>query len=248
MLDTVPFVTDSIPYLTVDQMREVDRLMVEEYRIGLPQMMEHAGRHLAHLGRERFFGGDARDRAVVVLAGTGGNGGGALVAARRLHSWGATVRVFVTGLPDRFAEIPRRQLEVLPQVAVAVAPAEAIDTVSLTELVIDGLIGYGLQEAPSGAAADLIRWANGQPAPVLALDVPSGLDASSGEVSDPTIRADATMTLALPKEGLRTPGAGEVVGELYLADIGVPRSLYALPTVGLEVGPVFSKGDVVRLR
>jgi NAD(P)H-hydrate epimerase len=245
---TIPTVTDPIPYLSAEQMREVDRLMVEDYGIGLPQMMEHAGRHLAHVARERFFAGDARDRAVVVLAGTGGNGGGALVAARRLHSWGASVRVFVAGAREDFAPIPLSQLDVLPRMAVPVAPADAIGTVSLTELVLDGIIGYSLRGAPRGAAADLVVWANGQPAPVLSLDLPTGLDATTGEVNEPTVRADATLTLALPKQGLSAPDADDVVGELYLADIGVPRSLYALPSVSVEVGPIFSGSDVVRLR
>jgi len=229
----IPLVTDPIPHLSAERMREVDRLMVEDYGIGLPQMMVHAGRHLAHLARERFFSGDARDRAVVVLAGTGGNGGGALVAARRLHSWGASVRVFVTGAREDFAPVP---------------PADAIDTVSLTDLVLDGIIGYSLRGAPHGPAAELIRWANVQPAPVLSLDLPTGLDATTGEVFDPAVRADATLTLALPKQGLSVPEADDVVGELYLADIGVPRSLYAIPSVGVEVGPIFATSDIVRLR
>ena len=80
MIDNWP---KTIPTLTRDQMVEVDRSMIEDFGIELLQMMENAGRHLAHLTRDRFLGGDARDKAVTVLAGTGGNGGGALVAARR---------------------------------------------------------------------------------------------------------------------------------------------------------------------
>jgi NAD(P)H-hydrate epimerase len=245
---TIPRLIEPVPDLTADQMREVDRLMVEEFHIELLQMMELAGRHLAHLARERFLCGDAGDRSVVVLAGTGGNGGGALVAARRLHNWGARVRVFVTEAREHFAPVPRHQLEILPRMAVSLAPADAVASVSLTELVIDGLIGYGLSGPPIGAAAELIRWANGQPAPVLSLDLPSGLDATTGEVFDPSIHATATLTLALPKTGLRAPGTERVVGELYLANIGVPRTLFASPTVGVEVGPIFARGDVVRLR
>jgi len=229
-------------------MREVDRLMGSSYGIEVSQMMVHAGRHLAHLARDRFFSGDVRDRGVVVLAGTGGNGGGALVAARRLHSWGASVRVFVAAGRDDFAPLPLQQLEVLPRMAVPVAPASAIDTVSLTDLVIDGIIGYNLQGAPHGGAGDLARWANQQPAPVLSLDLPTGIDATTGEVFDPTVRAEATLALALPKLGLESAAAREVTGELYLADIGVPRSLYALPSIGVEVGPIFSSSDIVRIR
>jgi len=76
--------TEGVPYVTTDQMREVDRLMVEEYGIVLLQMMENAGRGLARLARDRFLDGDARRRSITVVAGAGGNGGGGLVCARRL--------------------------------------------------------------------------------------------------------------------------------------------------------------------
>ena len=81
----------------------------------------------------------------------------------------------------------------------------------------------------------------------MALDAPSGIDTTTGTVFDPAIRATATMTLALPKEGLRAPGVEERVGELYLADISVPPALYREPALELEVGPIFAESDVIRL-
>jgi NAD(P)H-hydrate epimerase len=84
-------------------------------------------------------------------------------------------------------------------------------------------------------------------APTLALDLPSGLDATTGGAGDPTIEAVATMTLALPKEGLRAEGTDQFVGELYLADIGVPRLLYTRPPLNLEAPDVFAASDRVRL-
>ena len=93
----------------------------------------------------------------------------------------------------------------------------------------------------------MIRWANSKEAPILALDAPSGVDTTTGQVFDPAIRATATMTLALPKEGLRAPGVGIQTGELYLADIGVPPSLYAKPPLGLTVGNIFAQNEIIRL-
>ena len=116
------------------------------------------------------------------------------------------------------------------------------------DLIVDGIIGYSLSGAPRGAAADLIHWANDQDRPTLALDVPSGLDATTGTAYVPCVRAAATMTLALPKEGLRAEGAEQYVGELYLADISVPPALYAAPPLSLKVGPLFAEEDVIRLR
>ena len=236
-----------VPYLTTDQMIEVDRAMMEDYRIDLVRMMENAGRNLAHLARERFLGGDPRARRIVVLAGTGGNGGGALVAARRLHNYGAVVNVLVTKSIDEFTPVPGQQLDVLRRMGLTIGSAGNVASVGTADVVVDGVIGYSLQGAPRGEAATLIRWANRQAAPVLSLDAPSGVDTTTGTVFEPAIRAAATLTLALPKEGLRTPGVDAHVGELYLADISVPQELYAR-FLGIEVGPIFAKGDILRLR
>ncbi len=111
---------------------------------------------------------------------------------------------------------------------------------------MDALIGYSLSGNPRGVTARLIEALNSVAAPVLSLDTPSGVDTASGEVHKPAVRATATMTLALPKVGLRSPAARLVVGELYLADIGVPPGLYH--RFGLSVAPIFRSGEVLRVR
>lgn len=184
---------------------------------------------------------------MIVLAGTGGNGGGALVCARRLHTWGAQVQVVVTHPARDSTPVPAHQLEIVQRMNIRVAEAGAIAQVQSPELIVDGLIGYRLKGAPHGTVADLIRWANAQAAPILALDVPSGVDGTAGTVFDPAIRAAATMTLALPKAGLRIPAARAQVGELYLADIGVPPSLYGEPALSLRVGALFAESEILRL-
>ncbi len=244
---TIPVYTGEVPFLTTRQMIEVDRAMMDDFRIELIQMMENAGRNLAHLARERFLDGDPRGKHVVVLAGTGGNGGGALVCARRLHNYGAKVQVFMTKPDVEFTPVPAHQLDILHRMGVPVAQAAGVIQAAKPSLIIDGVIGYSLKGAPRGAAGKLIRWANAQEAPILALDAPSGVDTTTGTVFDPAIHAAATMTLALPKEGLRAPGVEERVGELYLADISVPPSLYAEPALGLEVGYLFSESDIIQL-
>lgn len=83
----------------------------------------------------------------------------------------------------------------------------------IPDLIIDGIIGYSLEGNPRGAAAEMIRWANEQRSPILALDAPSGVDTTTGRVFEPAISATATMTLGLPKEGLRGPGVEAQVGE-----------------------------------
>lgn len=242
-----PSATEPIPYVNTRQMIEVDRAMIEVYHIELIQMMENAGRNLAHLARVRFLDGDPRGKRVVVLAGSGGNGGGALVGARRLHNYGAEVQVYISRPAGHFAPVPAHQLDILVRMGVPIAPAETLTETGNPDLIIDGLIGYSLKGPPRGEAATMIRWANAQGAPILALDAPSGVDTTSGAVFDPAIRATATMTLALPKAGLLAPGVERQVGELYLADISVPPSLYAAPALGIKVGPLFARSDILRL-
>lgn len=246
-IDTIT--AGSIPCVDTARMIEVDRAMVEDYRISLLQMMENAGRHLAHLARQRFFAGNPIGKRVAVMAGSGGNGGGALAAARHLHNWGASVHVYLGQPADSLAAVPRQQLNVLQYMAIegVTDVARDADMDSKFDLIVDGLIGYSLNGAPRGVVARLIDWSNGRDTPVLSLDMPSGIDASDGTVYDPAVRATATMTLALPKKGLTGSAAREHVGELYLADIGVPPELYARPALGLQVGALFARQDVIRL-
>lgn len=236
----------TVPYLTTEQMIEVDRAMVEDYGIDLARMMENAGRALAHLARERLLTGDPRGRHIVVLAGSGGNGGGVLVAARRLDNYGAQVTVLVAKPDESLTPVVRDQLAILRNMGVTVGGADDARDLAAADVVLDGLIGYTLRGAPRGAAATLIRWANEQTAPVLSLDAPSGIDTTTGAVFDPAVNATATMTLALPKEGLRNPEVEKNVGDLYLADISVPPELYAR-FLNLEVPPIFAKADIVQL-
>ncbi|MDQ7025827.1 MAG: NAD(P)H-hydrate epimerase [Anaerolineae bacterium] len=247
-MTTYPIFQGAIPYLTTNQMREVDRAMIEDYKIELIQMMENAGRNLAHLARDRFLDGNLQGKRIVVLAGTGGNGGGALVCARHLHNYGADVVVYVTATDDKITPIPAHQLAILQRMAVPVAQADMIASQAKPDLIIEGIIGYSLNGTPIGNAATLIMWANNSQTPILALDVPSGVDTASGTVFDPAIKATATMTLALPKEGFRALGVDVQVGELYLADISVPPQLYAEPALSLDVGHIFAHNDIVRLR
>lgn len=243
----IPVYREPLPYLSTDQMREVDRLMIEMYHIEMIQMMENAGRNLATLARERFLDNNPQGKQVAILAGTGGNGGGALVCARWLHNIGADVQVFLTAAHARFTPVPAHQLDIVLRMGIPVSQAEDIDSALATDLIIDGIIGYSLNGEPKGAAAQLINRANNGNSPILSLDVPSGLDTSTGTIFEPTMRATATMTLALPKEGLRTDMAKPYVGELFLANISVPIQLYAQPSLGLTVGNVFGLGDIVQI-
>jgi NAD(P)H-hydrate epimerase len=230
----------AVPWLSVQQMREVDRIMVEDLGISLVRMMENAGRGLAQVARE-LLGGDAAGRSILVLAGPGGNGGGGLVAARHLTVAGAKVAVALSARAERFAPVPAEQLAIVRRLAIAIQ--EGIEPPGEPELVIDALLGYSQRGKPRDEAAELIRWTAGRR--VLALDVPSGLELESGELHTPHIVAEATMTLAAPKTALGVADAPAAVGRVFLADISVPALVYE--RLGLSYETPFARRQVVEL-
>lgn len=246
----IPVYEGPVPSVSRAQMIEVDRAMVEDFHIELIQMMENAGRNLARLARDRFLNGSVEGRRIVVLCGSGGNGGGALACARHMSNRGAEVQVLLSKEAAAFEGIPARQLDIVRRMGIPIGvagPGLRSEQDRPADLLVDGIIGYSLRGEPRGGAAQLICWSNEQATPVLALDLPSGLDATTGEVFDPTVRADATMTLALPKVGLLAPTAATHRGELYVADIGVPAALYARAPLGIEVADLFAHSEVIRL-
>jgi len=221
-------------------MIEVDRLMIEVFGISLLRMMENAGRNLAEMAlrmlKERGLG-----KSVAILCGAGNNGGGGMVAARHLHNRGANVHLICVGdSPPK--EIPAQQWEILSKMGLRNEPDfNLVDA----NLIIDAIIGYGLKGNPRAGVASIIEKANASGKPILSLDAPSGLDTSSGAPGKPCIQARKTLTLALPKVGLITKSAKEVVGDLYLADISVPPELYKY--LGLDVEPLFFKNTIIEI-
>ena len=238
---------DSLEFLTTEQMIEVDRLMTDVLKIELMQMMENAGRNLARLSIKRFLN-DSRSKRVVVMAGTGGNGGGALVAARRLHQWGVNVSVLTTKPDEKYSGVPGHQLGILRRLDMDINHSSLPNGNNLPDLILDGVIGYSLKGDPRGRSADLISWANSSASPILALDVPSGLDSTSGMPRVPAIVAAATITLALPKAGLKSAEAKSIMGELFVADIGVPDWVYREIGIQRELGSLFRADDVIEVQ
>lgn len=230
---------NNLPTLTADEMREVDRTMIEEFAIELPQMMENAGRNLADLALSL---GRWRDGPrVCILAGGGNNGGGGLVCARHLVNRGAKVAVVLDRSPAKLGHAAAHQFRTVRAMEIPLLERSPRST----DLVVDALIGYGLSGLPAGLTADLVAWANAVDAPVLSLDVPTGLDATTGVPAESCIEAAASLTLALPKRGLLTEQARSVVGRLFLADISVPPAIYR--HLGLRSLP-FTQSSIVELQ
>jgi len=235
----------TVPYISADEMRAVDQGMVSICGISMVQMMEHAGRLLAVLAVQEFIS-LADSHPVVVLVGTGGNGGGGLVCARNLSNWGFDVRVVTSRPASELWGVTALQFRISQRIGVPAEVAENLTELPEARLIVDTIIGYSLDGPPAGEAARLIRLANENPSRVLSLDIPSGVDATTGEVFDPSIAADATLTLALPKTAFKSEPALRAAGRLYLGDIGVPPSLYG--ELGIEAHPSpFVTSSIVRI-
>lgn len=212
--------------VTAAQMRDLEGRAVEA-GVSLDTLMENAG--LAVAQEAWLTLGVVADRRVLVLAGPGNNGGDALVAARHLVDWEAAVTV-IAPLGRRADDSKLASLAEL-NVACAMTLADApSDAFASAEIVIDGLLGTGRSRAIEGPLADaLTRLGDAQsgtrPPKVIAIDLPTGVDADSGHADPLAVRADQTIALGLGKPGLYTLPGSEFTGRVEVVDIGIPRTL-----------------------
>jgi NAD(P)H-hydrate epimerase len=218
-------VTEQTPALANDAVRAIDVACVETY--GLPSLclMENAG-----LGAAQVAAGLAGEGSVLVVAGKGNNGGDGLVLARELAARGGAVAVALLCEPDELRGDAAANRDLLADTEAELHPcAEAPDRLAALcaerALVVDGILGTGISGEVRGTARAAIEAVNRAGRPVLALDLPSGLDADSGEELGVCIHAAATVTFAAVKTGLRRGAGPARSGELVLADIGAPAAL-----------------------
>lgn len=245
------------PTVTTAQMREIDRLAIDDAGLDILQMMENAGRALARVARDYLpppMASSDTPATALILAGKGNNGGGALAAARHLRNWGHDVEVVLSAPPSALgAAATHQHLSLHRDGLRALWPGSpdfderfppALDQAIA---VLDGLIGYGLTGPLRGDTALLVEAVlDRAPPAVVSLDVPTGFDADTGDVYSQGIVATATVTLALPKTGLLRRDAAAAVGDLFLADIGIPNYVYDRAGVTAVRG-VFSEGPILRL-
>lgn len=202
---------------TRNAVREVDRLAIERYGMPGVVLMENAGRQVADVARRMH-----RRGLVLVIAGGGNNGGDGFVAARHLHNLRVDVVILTTKADDEYAGDAKINLDIARAMKL-----RFIDDPATVQpaAVLDCLLGTGLSSAVQGKAAELIDWMNAQPAPVLAVDLPSGLDCDTGKPLGVAVRATATITFVGYKRGFIEPGASDYTGDVTVADIGAPREL-----------------------
>jgi hydroxyethylthiazole kinase-like uncharacterized protein yjeF len=217
--------------ITRDEAREADRRAIEEFEVPSILLMENAGRACA----DEALGllGESIDAPVLVLCGPGNNGGDGLVIARTLWNRGRAVEVVFVGAEDKLEEASAdvitnarlwRGLGQTIEIAFDDPEIEALDQrMKGASLLVDALFGTGLTRAPRAPWSEVITSINGSGRPVLAVDLPSGLDADSGEVLGGAVVAALTVSFVGPKIGFELAAGPRHCGRVVVAEIGIPR-------------------------
>ncbi|HFE53053.1 MAG TPA: NAD(P)H-hydrate epimerase, partial [Bacteroidetes bacterium] len=210
--------------VTASQMGQMDRETIE--RVGIPGvvLMENAGLGVVSVA-EQLLGGSAARKHVVVVAGKGNNGGDGFVVARHLHNRGADAEVYLLADPDAVKGDARTNLNILQNMGLPIRPVEKRSDFGPRQplaLIVDAIFGTGISGAVRGLPAEIIDAINSSPAPVLSVDLPSGLNADTGAVEGPCVKATATATMAEVKRGLLLPPGRDFAGRVHVVDISMP--------------------------
>ena len=211
-----------LPGITKEQMAEVDRIMVEDFKIPVELMMELAGLNLAilalNLSKNKYSN-------YIIIAGTGNNAGGGIVAARRLASWGLDAKIVFPKSVNGLKDVPKDQLIRAKQLGIEIVNELPVNYLELKDdsFFIDAYLGYGFTPRQDDVSENVFKYLSNLNT-LLCLDIPSGLDATTGS-NFSGIKPTATLTLGFVKKGLLITERTNI-GKLYVADIGIPISIY----------------------
>ncbi|MCM8816962.1 MAG: NAD(P)H-hydrate epimerase [Candidatus Omnitrophica bacterium] len=211
--------------LTREQLYEKERQAYEQFLIPPLILMENAGRQtaieVANIVKKN-------DRAkVVVIAGPGNNGGDGMVAARYLHCWGISVSVLLTFEPEKIKEPAFTNYKILVKMNLICHDREILwNRLENVDVVVDAIFGIGLTRNVGGKEKEAIDAINKAGKYVISVDIPSGLDANTGEVYGIAVKANQTITFGFGKKGLFTKKGRYYAGKIKIVDIGYPPELY----------------------
>ncbi|MCD6363782.1 MAG: NAD(P)H-hydrate dehydratase [Synergistetes bacterium] len=250
--------------LTAEEMREIDRFAIEELKIPGIILMENAGLRTL-IGMQKVVQ-DILHRKVLIVAGKGNNGGDGFVIARHIFNQGGSVKI---ALCASFSEVKgdaRINLEIAQNMGIEIIEVSKKEDLNAllreSDLIVDALLGTGIKGAVKGFFAEIIEEINSSGRPVVAVDLPSGLEASTGKVHGPCVKANWTFTMCLPKIGLWLYPGAYYAGKIFVVDISVPpwvweehfdvkRELLTIPDIErklpLHRDPQSHKGDFGRV-
>jgi len=212
--------------VTSQQMKEIDRKAIEESNLSGLTLMENAGLRIFQSLKNIYP--DLRLKKIIIFTGSGNNGGDGFVVARHLYNYGVKVKVFLLSHSGKIKGEAEENLNIINKMGVELFEAETTKleeiqrAIQNSNLIIDAILGTGLQGKVTGLKAKIIDLINIANKEVVAIDVPSGLDADTGKIEGPCIKATHTFTLALPKIGLLIFPGASYAGKVTVEDIGIP--------------------------
>lgn len=237
--------------ITIKQMKKLDKLMIEYYNLNVTRMMEIAGLTTALMCQKIV--GKKLKKKIILFAGKGNNGGDTICAARHLMNFGFQPVLVLIGVSSKLKKDPKEQLKIYKKIKGKLIEIKKNKEFNKLEkelkkadLIIDGLIGYNLKGQPHGLIAKTIEKINSSNVKVLAIDVPSGLNTTTGKFEN-CVKANYTLTLSLPKKGLLKKQAKQKIGKLYLSYMTVPDALYKKLGLKISNKKLFSKNLIVRI-
>lgn len=212
---------------TVEEMRNLDKCSIEEY--GFPQevLMENAG-NAAYFIILKNFG--IKNKSFIVFCGIGNNGGDGLVVARKIHSNGGNVKVYLLGDEKKFKGAAKTNFEIASKIPLNIEHVESIEAVKLgivhADAIVDAIFGTGLVRDVGGTYKDVIQLINESGKRVFSIDIPSGINGNTGKIMSVAVKSDYTTTYGLPKLGTVLYPGYDNCGKLYVSHISFPPSIY----------------------
>lgn len=208
--------------LTRQQVREIDRLAMQKYHIPGIVLMENAARAVAD---EVARSAEGMKRRIAVVCGGGNNGGDGFAVARHLHNRGLDVEVVLLVDPSNIVGDAAINLRIVQQMNLPVTFGTMRSRLSNHALIVDAMLGTGLNRTVESPYSEVIEQINAAQLPVIAVDLPSGMDCDSGEPLGACIRATVTVTFVAEKTGFSHPLASQYTGRVVVGDIGAPVEL-----------------------
>ncbi|MEA1935492.1 MAG: NAD(P)H-hydrate dehydratase [Thermodesulfobacteriota bacterium] len=220
----------------VTEMRSLDRYAIEKLDIPQEILMENAGETSYFVILNEF---GVRDKKFVVICSIGNNGGDGFVVARKIHSNGGNVKIFILGNVEKFKGAAKKNFEIISKLPIEVRHIESVESIKNDVLhcdaIVDAIFGTGLTRNVEGLYREVIQLINDSGKKVFSIDIPSGVNGDTGEIMGAAVKADYTITFGLPKIGnMLFPGC-EHCGELYVSHISFPPSLYNKDSIKVEI-------------
>ena len=221
---------------TVSEMRAMDRRAIEEFGIVDELLMENAGQ-AAYFVLLQEFG--IKDKIFLVFCGIGNNGGDGFVVARKIHSNGGKVKVFILGDPGNFKGAAKTNLDIVSRLPIEVQRLESSELlekeISHCDVIVDAILGTGITRNVAGLFREVIELINESGKPVLSIDIPSGVHGDTGQVMGAAVKADYTVTYGLPKIGNMLFPGYELGDKLYVSHISFPPSLCSADSLKVAI-------------